>query len=260
MSATTPALTQGEWISLDIPLADMQTAGLANLTDINQLISMPRRTVRSCTSTTCTSIQPRWWWHRQWHAPTVAAATPTQDAADVISLFSDAYTDVAVTWPTEWSAVDSVSDVTIDGGLVKEHLGVGFVGIEFASLDVSGMTHFHMDVWTPDADSLLVKIVDFGGDGFGGGNDSEGPLTFDGTTTPALTQGTWVSLDIPLSDMQTAGLANLTEHQPVDLRCHARRYDRVRRQRVFLQRRWWSPAVALRRRSRQRRRHRMRPM
>ena len=144
-------------------------------------------------------------------APTVAAATPTQDAADVISLFSDAYTDVAVTWPTEWSAVDSVSDVTIDGGLVKEHLGVGFVGIEFPSLDVSGMTHFHMDVWTPDADSLLVKIVDFGGDGFGGGNDSEGPLTFDGTTTPALTQGTWVSLDIPLSDMQTAGLANLTD-------------------------------------------------
>ena len=104
-----------------------------------------------------------------------------------------------------------MSDVTIDGGLVKEHLGVGFVGVEFASLDVSGMTHFHMDVWTPDADSLLVKIVDFGGDGFGGGNDSEGPLTFDGTTTPALTQGTWVSLDIPLSDMQTAGLANLTD-------------------------------------------------
>ena len=73
------------------------------------------------------------------------------------------------------------------------------------------MTHFHMDVWTPDANSLLVKLVDFGGDGFGGGNDSEGPLTFDGTTTPALTQGTWVSLDIPLSDMQAAGLASLTD-------------------------------------------------
>ena len=211
---TTPALTQGAWISLDIPLADMQAAGLASLTDINQMI------IAATPAGTTTLYVDNVYFYNDaggtggtggGDAPTAAAPTPTQDAGSVISLFSDGYTNEAVTWPTEWSAVDSVSDVTIEGGLVKEHLGVGFVGIEFPSLDVSGMTHFHMDVYTPDADSLLVKLVDFGGDGFGGGNDSEGPLTFDGTTTPALTQGEWISLDIPLADMQAAGLASLTD-------------------------------------------------
>jgi hypothetical protein len=43
--------------------------------------------------------------------------------------------------------------------------------------------------------------VDFGGNGvFGGGDDSEQELTFNGSTTPALTPGTWSALDVPLSD------------------------------------------------------------
>ena len=147
------------------------------------------------------------------NAPVVAAPPPTQDEANVISLYSDAYTDIAVTWPTSWSGVGSVSDVTIDGGLAKEHIDTDFVGVEFASLDVSGMTHFHMDIWTPNAETLLVKLVDFGGDGFGSGNDTEGPIVFDGAAgnQPAPAQGQWVSLDISLADMQAAGLGSLTD-------------------------------------------------
>ena len=60
-------------------------------------------------------------------------------------------------------------------------------------------------------DSLLVRLVDFGGDGFGGGNDTQGELTFECGSTPALTQGSWVSLDIALSDLQAAGLASLAD-------------------------------------------------
>ena len=100
-----------------------------------------------------------------------------------------------------------MSDITIESGLVKEHLGVNFVGIEFPSQDVSGMTHLHIDVWTPDATGLTVTLVDFGGDGYTpdgptdpSSNDSQGVLTFDADSTPALTTGTWVSLDIPLGD------------------------------------------------------------
>ncbi len=147
-------------------------------------------------------------------SPQTEAPLPTQAAADVISLFSDAYTDVTIdAWPTGWSAVGSVADVSINGDTVREHSGVEFVGVEFGSapLDVSGMTHLHLEVWTPDADELTVKIVDFGGDGFGGGNDTEGPIAFDAGSTPALSTGAWVSLDIPLADMQAAGLANLTD-------------------------------------------------
>lgn len=84
-------------------------------------------------------------------APTTSAPTPTQDAANVISLFSDAYTDEAVVWPTDWSVPNNTtSDVTIDGGLVKEALDISFFGIEF-QVDATSMTHVHFDVWTPDA-------------------------------------------------------------------------------------------------------------
>ncbi len=146
-------------------------------------------------------------------APTVAAPTPTQNPADVVSMFSDTYVDVVVdTWRTDWSSA-TLTDIVVDGNAIKQYTDLDFVGIETASspLDVSGMTHFHVDVWTPNADSLLIKLVDFGGDGFGGGNDTEGAVTFDASSTPVLTTGTWISLDIPLADFQTAGLVSLTD-------------------------------------------------
>ena len=209
--AANPAPAQGQWVSLDIPLADMQAAGLASLTDINQLVFALTPSGASTIYVDNVYFYDSNAGGGGGTAPTTSAPTPTQDAGSVISLYSDAYTDIAVTWPTVWSVAASVSDVTIDGGLVKEHLGTDFVGVEFPSLDVSGMTHFHMDIWTPDAATFLVKLVDFGGDGFGGGNDSEGPIVYDGTANPAPAQGQWVSLDIPLADMQAAGLAGLTD-------------------------------------------------
>ncbi len=208
-SGSTPALTQGSWVSLDIALSDLQAAGLASLADLNQLVLDPTADGSSV------YVDNVYFYNDAGGgggtAPTTSAPTPTQDPADVISLYSDAYTDVATTWPTPWSDPNNTtSDVTIDGGLVKEHLAINFVGVEF-TVDASSMTHIHLDVWTPDASALLVRLVDFGGDGFGGGNDTQGELTFDSGSTPALTQGSWVSLDIALSDLQAAGLASLAD-------------------------------------------------
>ena len=130
--------------------------------------------------------------------PTTAAPTPTRNAANVISLFSDAYTDVPVdTWRTSWS-VAILEDVSIAGNAAKKYSNLDFVGIETVGnqLDVSGMTHFHIDLWSPDFTFFGVKLVDFGADGaFGGGNDVEHQVNF---TSPGQKQ--WVSLDIPLSD------------------------------------------------------------
>ena len=140
--------------------------------------------------------------------PVVAAPTPTQDPANVISMFSDAYTDVAVdTWLTSWSQ-GVLEDVLIDGNPTKKYSEVNFVGVETTGpnlIDATSMTHFHMDVWTPDANDFKIKLVDFGADGaYGGGDDSEHELTF---AAPAT--GTWISYDIPLADF--TGLAS-TEH------------------------------------------------
>ena len=45
------------------------------------------------------------------------------------------------------------------------------------------MTHFHMDVWTPDvtdgSSAYYIKLIDFGADGvYGGGDDVEHELVF----------------------------------------------------------------------------------
>jgi hypothetical protein len=129
--------------------------------------------------------------------PMTAAPTPTQDPADVISLFSDEYTNVAVdTWLTGWSAA-ALSDVTIQGNPTKRYANLNFAGIETiaSQLDINEMTHFHVDVWSADFTLFAIKLVDFGADGgFGGGDDVEHQIDIN-----APAQQEWVSLDIPLS-------------------------------------------------------------
>jgi hypothetical protein len=133
--------------------------------------------------------------------PATAPPAPAVPAADVISLFSNAYSSVTVdTWSADWDMGD-VADARLAGNDVKVYTNLAFAGIEFASqtLDASAMTHFHLDVWVPAGTMFKVKLVDFGADGvYGGGDDREHELTFDASSTPPLTTGTWVGLEIPL--------------------------------------------------------------
>ncbi len=130
--------------------------------------------------------------------PTAAAPTPTLAPANVISMFSDAYTDVAVdTWRTVWSDA-TLEDVTVEGNATKKYTALSFVGIEATTtpIDASGMTHFHTDIWTANATEIKIKLVDFGANGSfdGGADDVEHEVTIANPT-----QSAWVSLDIPLS-------------------------------------------------------------
>jgi len=134
--------------------------------------------------------------------PSEAAPTPTLPAPNVISLFSDAYTNVNVDrWSTEWDQA-TVSDVKIQGNDAKAYTNMVFAGIEFTqpTIVATAMTHFHIDAYLPQGSTFRVKLVDFGANGvYGGGDDSEHELTFNPTTTPPITPGQWSSLDIPLS-------------------------------------------------------------
>ena len=145
-------------------------------------------------------------------APTTAPPAPTASQANVISLFSSAYTDVPVdTLAASWSSA-TYNQVTIASEPMIEYSGLDFVGIEFTGanlIDATGYTYLHVDLWTPNITSFSIKLVDFGADAaYGGGDDTEGQLTYTDATTPAVTQGGWVSLDIPMSDFVAAGLAN----------------------------------------------------
>jgi len=196
-SSTTPAIASETWVSLDIPLASF--TGLTTKEHLAQivLVSDPNTVY----------VDNVYFYRGSAPAePTEPAPTPTVAEGDVISLFSNAYTDVTVdTWSAEWDNAD-VSDVQVAGDDVKKYSNLVFAGIEFTSetIDATDMTHFHMDIWTPDPTAepavFKVQLVDFGADGaFGGGDDVNHELTFSSSTTPAIASETWVSLDIPLA-------------------------------------------------------------
>ena len=139
--------------------------------------------------------------------PLIAAPTPTAAAANVISMFSKPYTDVAVnTWRTDWS-VGVLSDITIAGDATKKYAGLDFVGIEAKganAIDASGMSFFHVDAWTPNMTQFKIKWVDFGADNnFGGGDDTEHEMTYANPTQKA-----WNTYKIPMSDF--TGLKSVT--------------------------------------------------
>ncbi len=198
---TNPPIVEGAWNSLDIPLSAF--SGLMGRGHLAQMI------ISGASPTVY--LDNLYFYRDAPTAPAEAAPTPTVPAGDVVSLFSNAYTNVAVdTWSAVWDAAD-LEDVQIQGDDTKKYTNLVFAGIEATSapIDASAMTRFRMDVWTPDATeppaAFRVKLVDFGADGaFGGGDDVEHELSFDAGTTPALETGTWVSLDVPLSDF--AGL------------------------------------------------------
>jgi hypothetical protein len=129
--------------------------------------------------------------------PTVAAPTPTTAAADVISMFSNAYTNVAVTtWRTDWSSGSTLTDMQIAGNDTKKYTNLSYFGVDVTgTIDATPMLYFHIDVWTPDLTAFKVKLVDFGANGvYQGGDDVE----FEITRTPTLSG--WNRFDIPLSE------------------------------------------------------------
>ena len=201
-SASTPKLLKNAWSSLDIPLAAF--TGMTGRGKVAQMIlSGSSRTLYVDNVYFYRVAAPQ--------EPATAAPTPAYPAANVISLFSNAYTNVPVdTWSAGWDQAD-VADVQVAGNATKKYANLVFAGIEFTStrINATAMTHFRMDLWTPSATAapaaFRVKLVDFGANGaFGGGDDVEHELTFTATSTPALATGSWVTLDIPLT--QFAGL------------------------------------------------------
>lgn len=132
-------------------------------------------------------------------APTIAAPTPIPTAANVISLFSDAYTNVTVdSWRADWGQSGNVlSDIQVAGNNTKKYTDLTYFGVitEANKIDASSMLNFHIDVWTPDVTTFKIKIVDFGADGaYQGGDDKEFEIT------RTLTLSGWNSLEIPLSE------------------------------------------------------------
>ena len=132
--------------------------------------------------------------------PTVAAPTPTAPAANVISLFSDAYTDIAgINYNPNWGQATVVTQELIAGNNTLKYAGLNYQGTDFAGnpQDVSAMTSMHLDFWTADSTALNIFLIST--------NGAETPFAL-----PA-TNGSWVSVDIPLTAFAGVDLASIMQ-------------------------------------------------
>ena len=190
-------LQENQWVGFDVPLANF--TGLASRDQLGLIFFVSDSTISNL-------FVDNIYYYTVPTSPVVAAPTPVDSSSNVISLYSNAYTNVPVdTFRTPWSsAATTLTDEVIAGDDVKKYATLGFAGIETTSntIDATGMTHFRIDTWSAGYTQFNIKLVDFGANEvFGGGDDTEHEVSI---TSPAT--GQWVSHDIPLSDF--TGLVN----------------------------------------------------
>ncbi|MBC7555451.1 MAG: glycosyl hydrolase family 16 [Chryseobacterium sp.] len=136
----------------------------------------------------------------------LSAPTPTQNASNVISIFSDKYTNVPVDYYNGYYApyqTTQSADFAVNNDHVLNYTSFNFVGIQYSkpTIDATSMATFHMDIYLPQAlkagANFTIQLIDWGADGvYGGTDDSSASKTF---TAPTLTGQKWVSFDIPFS-------------------------------------------------------------
>lgn len=147
------------------------------------------------------------------------APTPTEDPANVISIFSDAYENVPVDFYNGFYApfqTTTSNDFVVDGNNVLGYENFNFVGIEFnqnvPTIDGSNMTHLTMDIFLPDevpaGSAFAVNLRDFGADdSFGGGDDTEARVNITPPANPEnpqpddLVSGRWINIDLDITGM-----------------------------------------------------------
>ncbi len=136
--------------------------------------------------------------------PSVAAQTPpNRPAADVISLFSDAYTNVAVAqWSADWDDA-SITDVMVAGNPTKKINFTNFLGVVLADYtNATAMTHFHMDYYINEGADLVGKVLNPKLSNHAAKTGETNALLLTNLPTEA---GKWVSLDVPLSTFTPQG-------------------------------------------------------
>jgi len=147
------------------------------------------------------------------------APVPTRDAANVISVFSDAYNNVPVDFYNGFFApfqtTNGGASLNINGDNIIQYTELNFVATEFKnpSIDASGMTHLHVDILIQEGidpgDFIAVELGDFGPDNaFGGNNDSSGRVTI---SSANLSSNTWISLDLEIADFGLSNTSNMAQ-------------------------------------------------
>ena len=131
-------------------------------------------------------------------APIANAPSPsTRDAEDVISIFSDKYTDVADSdFYPNWNQSTQYNLFELDGEEILQYANLNYQGIDIGSeIDASSMETLHIDIWTTDATSIDIYPL------------PNGVVPADERfVTKTLEADQWNSFDIPMSEFTDQGL------------------------------------------------------
>lgn len=196
---TAPTLQGQKWVSLNIPLTAF--AGLTSKAHIGQVIFVGTNISGFYADNIYFyndgSIIPA--------TPTVAAPTPTHAASGVLSIFSDAYTNVAGTnFNPNWGQATQVSQVSVSGNNTLKYSGLNYQGTQFGSnLNVSTYGYLHIDYYSSNSTALNFYLI------------SPGPVEKAYSLSIPTGMGTnnngWKSIDIPLSAFSPVVLNNLIQ-------------------------------------------------
>ncbi len=148
--------------------------------------------------------------------PAVPAPTPpARPTADVVSIYSDAYSNIAISnFDAGWCGGAATTQVQIAGNnTLRKNTGVVCHGIDFQTnrQNLTDFTHIHFDFYITDTDLtgdvFNVKLVHFGGTG---AEVSALEVNINGGTTPQLVANQWVSVDVPITALGGVVAGNLT--------------------------------------------------
>ena len=128
-------------------------------------------------------------------APTQSVTVPpVRDSEDVVSIFSDAYTDIADSdFYPNWGQSTQYTAYDLNGDAIIQYSNLNYQGIILGSvIDASSLETLHIDIWTTDAASINIYPI------------SSSSAEF--FVTRELVADQWNSFDIPLSDFTDQGL------------------------------------------------------
>ncbi|MDG2195127.1 MAG: hypothetical protein P8K77_09860 [Polaribacter sp.] len=138
--------------------------------------------------------------------PIVAAPKPpTREAIDVVSIYSDEYTDISVSeWNPGWGQSTVLTTVAIAGNNTLRYADLNYTGIvtDYGNpTDISTMEYVHFDYWTPDATAVSFKLVN---------TSSSGASKESEVAVSSIGVGSWKSVEIKLSEY-TTDLTGITQ-------------------------------------------------
>ena len=136
-------------------------------------------------------------------AAVTKAPVPDKDAANVLSLYSDAYVQTpARYWWDPWNCGSAADTYTIDGDNMFHINNYRYYGSQFDITDVSDYDYLHIDIWPGAATTVgIVPITRL--------RDAESNNPERGYTTEVLTPFEWNSIDIPRTTLEANGVQDL---------------------------------------------------